>query len=879
MNLNAFFIDADVVSRKGGKTAIRLFLKDAESGRAIPAYDSSFLPYFLFSPNAKAVGEWESARFEQFKESLLQSEVELPSKFGGKTVFGSVKKIDEAELIVRGVPQKFLKIFCSNPSFVPVFSKRLEEFGEVFEHDIPFHFRYVIDKKIVPNARVIVEPRERAAIAGEKQSGERAGKVGEAHEGENSLELHAGVHADGKRELHAGAGFEIKKISPADGSGELAPLRVLSLDIETYNPTGVVAPSRDPCIMISFADSPKDARVFTHTKVIGEPFVHCFKDEKEMLEAFCEEVRKRHADVLCTYNGDSFDLPYLQERAIRTGADFRLGRDSAPVKVKKLAMRSKSSVGGRVHFDVYSAMTFLNIVGAIRLPRLTLDSAYREILGGKKVDLDHEDIWTAWETGVQLKKLAEYSRVDAVACLELAKYALPLELELSRLVGMPLFDSSRASSGQLVEFLLLRESSGSKELVPNKPSGSQVAARSQNPIQGAFVKMPQAGVYENIAVLDFRSLYPSIIISHNIDPSTLNCECCKNDSRAFVSPQGHRFCAKRKGLIPRVLEHVLDSRMKAKGEMKKLEKESGEYKQLDARQFALKVLANSFYGYTVYARSRWYSRECGESTTAFARQYIMDTIASAETAGFKVLYGDTDSIFLVHEKGNEQKVLDFQKGINASLPGRMELELEDFYPRGIFVGKKIAGKAAAGEGGEKGEAGAKKKYALINKQGKIKIRGFELVRRDWSKIARATQKEVLRVLLEEGDVQKAVGVVRGAIERLNSGTVPLEDVVIMTQLQKKTGSYEIVSPEVSAALKARKAGINVPEGAVMQFIITKQGKTISEKAQVLELAKDYDAEYYVNNQIVPTVLKILGAFGIDAEQLKTGKAQQTLGGW
>ncbi len=828
MDLEAFFIEADFAQRKG-KAGIRLFLKDKKTGKAFCAHDCEFKPYFLFAPNEKTVGEWDSGTFEQFKNSLLETSIEL--KTGSKTVLGKITKIDEAKKIVReGKELRLLKISCTHPSLVPLFSKRLQEFGETYEHDIPFHFRYCVDKKLVPNSL--------AKISGEKT--------------QNT--------------------FELKHIE-AIQSDETAPLRTMSLDIETYNPTGTIVPSRDPCIMISFADE-KGAHVLTHTKKIDEPFVQCFKEEKEMLEALCEEVRKRHADAVCTYNGDSFDLPYLQERARKTGANFRLGRDNAPIKIKKLASRTKSAIGGRVHFDVYSAITFLNIVGAIKLPRLTLDSAYREILGGKKVDLDHEDIWTAWETGNQLKKLAEYSKVDAEACFNLAKYALPMQVELSKLVGMPLFDSSRASTGQLVEFLLIRESFNSGELVPNKPSGNQIAARGQNPIQGAFVKMPAPGVYENIAVLDFRSLYPSIIISHNIDPSTLNCECCKNDSKAPVSPQGHRFCAKRKGIIPRVLDYVLDSRIKAKEQMKKLEKGSEEYKQLDGRQFALKVIANSFYGYSVYARSRWYSRECGESTTAFARHYIQEAIGKAEKEGFRVLYSDTDSIFLLYEKGHESKVLEFQKKINQSLPGRMELELEDFYPRGIFVGKKITGKKEEGE-----EEGAKKKYALINREGKIKIRGFELVRRDWSKIARDTQKKVLQILLEEGDVQKAISAVRDSIARLKTGKLSLEEVTIMTQMQKKSGSYEIASPEVSAAIKARKAGIKVPEGAVMQFVITREGKTISEKAQMLQLAKDYDADYYINNQIIPSVLKILSAFGIDAEQLKTGKAQSTLGNW
>jgi DNA polymerase I len=243
----------------------------------------------------------------------------------------------------------------------------------------------------------------------------------------------------------------------------------------------------------------------------------------------------------------------------------------------------------------------------------------------------------------------------------------------------------------------------------------------------------------------------------------------------------------------------------------------------------------------------------------------------AEAAGFKVLYGDTDSLMLLYPKGGEEKVKEFQKGVNAALPEKMELELEDFYPRGIFVSKK--------QTSEKNERGAKKKYALINREGKIKIRGFELVRRDWSRVARNTQREVLRILLAEGDVRKAVELVRETVKQLKEGKTPLSDCVMYTQLQKSTAAYEVKSPELGAVMHARKHGLTIPEGSVVAFVITKKGNSISEKAQVAELARDYDADYYVNNQVLPAVLKILGALGVDEEDIKTKGTQSRLGGW
>ena len=158
--------------------------------------------------------------------------------------------------------------------------------------------------------------------------------------------------------------------------------------------------------------------------------------------------------------------------------------------------------------------------------------------------------------------------------------------------------------------------------------------------------------------------------------------------------------------------------MEIKKQAKKLGKKNKGYDLLNARQHALKILLNSFYGYLGYSRSRFYSRECASAITAWARQYVQLVGKEAEKAGFRLLYSDTDSAFLIipKEKKNED-VYEFVEKINKQLPGVMNLELEGFFKRGIFVTK------------ESGE-GAKKKYALIDYNGNLKIVGFEYVRRE-----------------------------------------------------------------------------------------------------------------------------------------------------
>lgn len=736
----------------------------------------------------------------------------------------SIKRIEHATLNYGFKEKKLHKIIVYHPGQVPAFKTTLEKTFQCYEYNIVWTKRFIIDKQITPSRLVEVE-----------------------HDG-----------------------IELKKIHPIPGVFE-GTLKIASLDIETHNPKGQPVMERDPILMISYYDDQK--RLFTHTKEFSIENVDSFENEKQMLEEFHKFILYDNPDIICTYNGDQFDLPYLETRAKKYGIRFNLGRDKFPMRTRQAGIRQITTLSGRLHYDVYPTVAFMNFIGAIKTQRLTLEAAYKEVIGVQKQMVEKLEIWKTWDEGTkeQLNLLATYCMGDSEACQALAQYFMPQTLALSAVTGMTFLEVSRGTASQFVEMRLIREAKRRNELFPNTPDEMESRNRMGNPIQGAYVKVPEPGIYDNIAVLDYKSLYPSIIISHNIDPFTINCDCCTQEE-SFVSPTGDRFCKKNRGIIPETLEKILNERIRVQGEMKKLEKDSREYKLKWAEQWSLKILMNSFYGYLVYAKARYYSREAGESVTAFARKYIQDTIKKAEDTGFKVLYADTDSCFLLYASGDKNSVVEFQKEVNKYLPEKMQLELEGFFPRGIFVSKKQ---------GDSGEAttGAKKKYALIDEKGVIKIRGFELVRRDWSKIARDTQKQVLEILLKEGDVDKACNVVREKIKELVSGKLPLSEVSILAQLRKKAEKYDIISPEVSAFNRAKEAGLDYSEKTVFAYVITRNGKTISEKASVLELAKDYDPDYYLNHQLLPAVMKILGELGIQEEDLITNSKQKGLGDW
>jgi DNA polymerase I len=196
--------------------------------------------------------------------------------------------------------------------------------------------------------------------------------------------------------------------------------------------------------------------------------------------------------------------------------------------------------------------------------------------------------------------------------------------------------------------------------------------------------------------------------------------------------------------------------------------------------------------------------------------------------------------------------------------------VDGYYKRGIFVTKRNK------EGGA-----AKKRYALLDEKNELKIVGFEYVRRDWCNIAKETQREVIDLVLKEGNPTKAAAYIKEVIKKLKEGKVPKKDLAIVTILRRKVDKYDAKEPHVLAAKKAIEKGAEIGVGSVLSYVITKNGKTISDKAELEEFVKegDYDADYYINNQVLPAVLKIIQELGYSEEDLVHGGKQTGLGAW
>lgn len=202
----------------------------------------------------------------------------------------------------------------------------------------------------------------------------------------------------------------------------------------------------------------------------------------------------------------------------------------------------------------------------------------------------------------------------------------------------------------------------------------------------------------------------------------------------------------------------------------------------------------------------------------------------------------------------------FLKYLNSTLPESMELEYEGFYRRGFFVSKK--------------------RYAVIE-DGEIIAKGLELVRRDWAPIVKQTQEAVLMAILKEGDSNKAISEVKKVMKKLRNGNVDKKELIIHTQITKPLNQYKQVGPHVIAAQKIEEHGIKVTRGTIIQYIIAKGKGSISQRAVPYEYSEgyDYDKDYYINNQLIPAVERIMYSFGYskkDLQDMAVGEVQQSL---
>ncbi|RAP52246.1 MAG: DNA polymerase [Methanosphaera sp. rholeuAM270] len=582
--------DIDYVTRND-KAIIRLFGSDPESNENVMAFDDTFVPYMY-------VLAYDLDKcLEQLKEMGLNN-LELEDK------------------IDIGVERTFIKVTLNHPQEVPKLRdsiRDLSEVKEIREYDIPFYRRYLIDKQITP--RNII-----------KLNGHIIDKKNYETDIDDEVIL-----------------FKLEE-EPENTGNTITRNKILSFDIEVYNAEGMPSAEHDPIIMMSLSGNYGFNKVLS-TKKSTRKYVETLKTEEEMLERFVEIIKEENPDLLVGYNSDNFDLPYIKKRADTLKVKLKLGIDNTSIKFMKRGFNNAGIIKGRVHVDLY-----LLIRQYMRLERYTLERVYEELFDEVKIDVPGEKIYQYWDSDdEQLEELFDYSMDDAITTAKIGDKITPLTIAQSRLVGQPLFDIARMTTGQMIEWYLILKAYEQNNIVPNKPSSMEYNERRlSKKNEGGYVKEPEKGLFEHIAYLDFKSLYPTIIIAQNISPDTFTDGEGLNEDEYYTCPEnGYKFKKEPKGFIPSIIGSILDERQKIKKLMKE-ESVPEQKKAYDFEQQGLKRLANSMYGVYGYSRFRWYKKECGASITAWGREYIQNAMRKSEQYGFKPIYADTDGFYATY---------------------------------------------------------------------------------------------------------------------------------------------------------------------------------------------------------------------------------------
>eukprot|EP00112_Aurelia_sp_Birch-Aquarium-sp1_P015449 Seg3420.2 transcript_id=Seg3420.2/GoldUCD/mRNA.D3Y31 product="DNA polymerase delta catalytic subunit" protein_id=Seg3420.2/GoldUCD/D3Y31 len=450
-------------------------------------------------------------------------------------------------------------------------------------------------------------------------------------------------------------------------------MRILSFDIECAGRKGIFPEAeKDPVIQIAnmvVRQGEKDPfirNVFTLNTcatVVGCQIIS-FEKEKDMLQAWAEFITQVDPDVITGYNVVNFDIPYLINRAatLKVSRFPLLGRtinersaiSTATFQSRAYGKRENKSinVSGRIQFDLLHIL-----LRDYKLRSYTLNSVSYFFLQEQKEDVQHSIITDLQNGNSQTRRrLAIYCMKDAILPLRLLDKLMCMinYMEMSRVTGVPL--SYLLTRGQQIKVIsqLLRKTKEQDLLLP----AQKIDAGDE--YEGATVIEPIKGYYDvPIATLDFASLYPSIMMAHNLCYTSLLTPAAAKEMNAdeyIITPCGNYFVKSkmRKGLLPEILESLLGARKKAKADLKK-ETDPFKKKVLDGRQLALKISANSVYGFTGAQVGKLPCLEISSSVTAFGRQMIERTkqlvedkycIANGYSHDAKVIYGDTDSVMV-----------------------------------------------------------------------------------------------------------------------------------------------------------------------------------------------------------------------------------------
>ena len=542
--------------------------------------------------------------------------------------------------------------------------------------------------------------------------------------------------------------------------------------------------------------------------------------EGEKLLSMVRAIRDADPDLLFVEHGDEFTTHYLAERAYLNGVagGLVLGRD--PMPLRRMSNRGTSYFAyGRVLHTPTS----------------------HQIYG--RINLDSENFFVYTECGL-----------DGL-------------FEVARLSRMPLHKGSRASIGKCLSSMQAYIAFKDNLLIPWKPTRTEIPKTANTLLlgdRGGFIYEPKPGVHEKVGEIDFSSLFPFIMTKYNISAETVLCRCCP-DSDAVVPDVGYNICTKRKGVIPRSLEPILQKRMLYKTLKKQAKDRDPErVKAYESRAGALKGILVCSFGYLSYRNAKFGLIDCHISVCAHARKILLDASRIAERRGFQVLHGIVDSLWVKRDRagpGDFQQLCD-EIEEEIGLP----ISFEGVYKWIAFLSSRMHR-----------DVPVLNRYFGVFEDGEMKLRGIEARRSDTVKLVADCQREILRLFAAAQDTEgvkamlpEALGIYAARTHAVLKGDVPLSDLVITSALSKDWNQYNTNLAHVSAVNQLAGEGLELLAGQTVSYVVTDYRSKVQEErvrpVQLLDESVGYDRRRYAE-LLTRGVVSILQPFGVEEGDL------------
>jgi len=575
--------------------------------------------------------------------------------------------------------------------------------------------------------------------------------------------------------------------------------------------------------------------------------------EKEMiLDTF--ELMKKYP-LLITYNGDGFDLPYLYNRASRLGID----RQKNPLYM----MRDSATLTDGVHLDLYRTMSnraFQIYAFGQKYSDFSLNSVSKGLLGEEKIDYGVElNDLTLYQTG-------KYCQNDARLTYNLTAFnndlLMNLLIVISRIARMPIDDISRMGVSQWIRSLLYYEHRKNGILIPrrqeldNKSSNvANEAIIKDKKFRGGLVIEPKEGIHFDVTVMDFASLYPSIIKVKNLSYETVRCshdECKKNT----IPQTNHWVCTKKNGLTSVLIGSLRDLRVNYYKNMAKKDTLTVEEKQLfTVVSQALKVILNASYGVMGAEIFPLYFLPAAEATTATGRHIILSTINNCKESGIEVLYGDTDSLFV--KKPTPKQIEDIIT--KAKMDHNVELEIDKEYRYVVLSSRK-------------------KNYLGVTKNGKVDVKGLTGKKSHTPPFIKTLFYELLDILSEIKTVEefdraknKISDKITECARKVQAKEIPLQDLAFNVNLSKAPKEYTKTVPQHIRAAKQLESIREIKKGDIISYvkILNKPGVRPIEMARKSEIDTSKYMEFMES-----TLDQLTSSMNLDFDTI-LGKPKQT----